>query len=160
MLNFLNIILIAGVLVSAPLYPKYEVFSVKTLEIWLLKNFQYEAEKGDYWKTPEEMVKDKVGDCEDFAFLNKKILNDFGFESQVYHIYGRTKINNKTSEYSHAICVFESNGKFYYFSNQYFIKKSFDSVKELVEYDCNYWFWYAKLDINKIHQPFDKVWNK
>jgi hypothetical protein len=159
MINFLNILLIAGVLVSAPLYPKSEVYSLQTLEIWLKANIHYQAEKGDYWKTPEETVRDKGGDCEDMAFLNQRILIDLGYKAEAYWIVGYDNFTGKLRPYSHAICIFQDKGKFYYFSNQYYINHPFNTLDDLVTYDCSDWTWYSKIDLDHSRQALHKKWN-
>lgn len=37
--------------------------------------FQYQAERDDYWKSPDEFLRDKGGDCEDFAIFKFFALN-------------------------------------------------------------------------------------
>lgn len=61
--SILNL-LVAGVLVSAPLYPNW-IKNPIDLSVWLNDNFTYQAdEEGkDYWKKPKETVRDKGGDC-------------------------------------------------------------------------------------------------
>jgi len=55
-----------------------ELNSISEIKKYLYYNFEYEDEKIDYWKTPEEFYNDNLyGDCEDvsimFAYLLDKI---------------------------------------------------------------------------------------
>lgn len=103
---------IIGVLVSAPLYPSY-IKTPQDLGKWISNSFTYQKEEVDYWKTPEETVKDKGGDCEDFAILAKKILKDLGYEPHLVVL--------RTTLKAHAICVFkEKNGTWSAFDNTYY----------------------------------------
>ena len=131
---FQNIVL-AGVLISAPLYPYY-VQCPTTLGNWLKDNFTYQAEeKGkDYWKSPQETVKDKGGDCEDFGLLVQKILKDFGYKTYLIVMYNDTKTG-------HAICVFqEYDGTYSFFDNQYYYNVEKETMQDIFD------IYYKKFD--------------
>lgn len=140
MLNkiFKNFIL-AGVLVSAPLYPA----SIKTptdLSQWMIKSFVYQDEEIDYWKTPEETIKDKSGDCEDFAILSKKVLKDLGHKAYVIVL-----VNKDKSKFSHAVCLFQEKNKTYsVIDNQYYYSFKYKNWKKL---------------LNKIYSQYKEVYN-
>jgi hypothetical protein len=44
----------------------------------ILLDFEYESEKGDYWKTSCEAALDRKGDCEDFAALALRVVGGYG----------------------------------------------------------------------------------
>lgn len=156
--KFLNVFIMAGVLVSAPLYPKDIINSPDTLERWLITNFDYKMETGDNWKTPEQTVLDKGGDCEDFAFLVEAILKDLGYEAKPIWIYGKHKKGQITESYSHAICIFKINDKWRYFSNTYYFSKEFDTIKDVVYNDCPQWKWYGDISLLKPNEALNKIW--
>lgn len=112
--------------------------SIKTpesLSQWLIKNITYELENGkeDYWKTPQETIKDKAGDCEDMAILTRYILKKKGYK--VYII----AIEYKDKSSAHAIAVIKHNDKTYsYFDNQFYISKRFNNITELLNYHSAY----------------------
>lgn len=134
---FLNIF-IAGILISAPLYPNW-INNPEFLSIWLKSNFTYQAEEGeDYWKKPYETIRDKTADCEDFAFLVNKILSDLGYKTKVIAVY--FKINKKPT--GHAICLIKENNKYTFFSNQYYFSKEFDNIYTLLENNYPSWYGY------------------
>ena len=100
------------VLVSAPLYPS----TLKTSQDvgdWLKNNFTYQSEEVDYWKTPEETVKDKAGDCEDYAILSEFVLKDLGYDAWFIVMNPRIK-----GEGGHAITIIrEKDMTFSFISN-------------------------------------------
>lgn len=150
---------IAGVLVSTPvlIYPKDIVKCPDTLSVWLRHTISYigEEENVDEWKTPQETLKDKGGDCEDLSFLNQAILKDLGYDAKVLWIYGRTydtkgeKIQDIS--YSHAICIFKTaDGKYQHMNNLYFIPRKFDTIEQVVAYCCRRWTWFREIKLPNI----------
>lgn len=124
--KFIVNLAVAGILISAPLYPNW-IKTPRDLSTWLVNNFTYQAEEEgeDYWKKPEETVSDKTADCEDFSFLVDKILTDLNYKTKVIAIYFEKS--------AHAICIIEENNQYSFFSNQYYYARKHNSIKELVE---------------------------
>ena len=54
----------------------------------------------DHWQSPEEFLKRKAGDCEDYALLAQAILRLNGIEAYVVSLFGR-------EGYAHTVCVFK-----------------------------------------------------
>ncbi len=108
-----------GVLVSRPvesdqkivdIVSQNKIHTIEDYAVWLEKNMTYQADHGkDQWLTPQEFLKIKRGDCEDFAFLNAQVLSVVGFSAHI--------ITLSSAQNAHAICAFEHNGKFYWFDN-------------------------------------------
>jgi len=139
MTNIFKNIVLSGVLISIPLQP-YWVVCPKTLSEWYKKEFSYQAEESgqDYWKKPEETIKDKTFDCEDITILSQYILKDLRYESYIIVMY------NKKS--GHAICIFkDKDGLYGFFENQYYnehLKES--SIKDILKkYYSNYNIFYT-----------------
>ena len=90
--------------------------SIKTPEAlagWLSSNLRYEFAMGDDWQTPEEIVKLKKGDCDDFAVLAKAILKELGIKSDV------VVLRFKGLSVAHAVCVWkDANGNISFISNR------------------------------------------
>jgi len=110
----------SGVLVSPKkvLYPK-TIKTPQDIEDWFFKEgFTYQHDINNEIKLPKETVKDKGGDCEDFAILVSKILKDIGYKNYKVAIYW----DAKDGEHGHAICIFQENGKWNYFSNQIYYR--------------------------------------
>jgi len=155
--KFLINLAVAGVLVSAPLYPIDLVKCPDTLSLWLRFTVAYISEntsneEADYWKTPKETLKDKGGDCEDLSFLTKAILEDMGYEAKVLWLYGRKSEVKKGKiqdvSYSHAICIFKTkDGKYQHMNNLYFISKKFDTIEQIVAYCCKRWTWWREIEL-------------
>ena len=109
-----------GVLVSRPvqldqnivtIVTQNRIRSIEDYAAWLDRTMTYQAEgkMQDQWLTPQEFLKAKRGDCEDFAFLNSLVLRVLGYKPHV--------VTLKSSRNAHAICAFEYRGKFYWFDN-------------------------------------------
>lgn len=92
--------------------------SPRTLSRWMIANLQYQDEEIDYWKTPEETLFDKGGDCEDFAILSMTILRDLGYEAHFVALLPREE-----GKAGHAICIFKYKGQDRYgvIDNQYLL---------------------------------------
>lgn len=145
MKKYLNALMIATVLVSAPLQPKW-VNSPSKLSLWLMTNFTYQKEKFkfiDYWKRPEETLRDKGGDCEDFAFLVDRILSDLGYDTEVR---GFCREDKKAC---HAICLIKQNEKYTFFSNKYYLSQEHDSIEKLLTNNYPTWEYHRRIYQNK-----------
>ena len=77
---------------------------------WLESNIWYHLEQTDCWQAPERTFKTKKGDCEDFVILGKYILDKQGYKTWFVIIIPYEKR-------AHAVCVYESKGKFYVMDN-------------------------------------------
>jgi hypothetical protein len=102
-----NIAYASGVLVSKKeLYPSY-IKTPQDIENWLIsEGFRYEKDKTrrDEWKTPERLIKEKAGDCEDYARLTFNILEDLGYENvMLIAIYFK--------DGGHGICWFKEKDR-------------------------------------------------
>jgi hypothetical protein len=147
-------LLLATVLINTPLVPP-TVKDVQSLSDYMRKEFTYKAEpKGeDYWQTPEETTKLKSFDCEDASFFSEKILKSLGYQDvQAIAIYGK----QNGEKYFHAITIFKTkNGKYQYFSNMFYSYfRDFESVTEIINFECPLWAWYGKIE--RPHKFVDK----
>lgn len=75
--------------------------------IW--KNFSVESDRrqfgeNEHWQSPEELLRTRKGDCEDFALFAAEVLKANGISSFLVNIYGR--------KFAHTICIFKENGKY------------------------------------------------
>lgn len=100
-------------IIPTKIYPSY-IKTPQDINDWLMKEgFKYISDKtrGDEWKTPEHTIKDKGGDCEDFAILAENILENLGYDNvMVIAIYGEGL--------AHGICWFqEKDGTWGFFSS-------------------------------------------
>jgi len=145
-------LLLASVLISMPLVPP-QVKDAQSLSDYMRAEFTYKAEpKGeDYWQTAEETAKLKTFDCEDASFFSEKVLTQLGYEAYSIAIY--SKQNGEI--YFHSICVVQVNGKWEYFSNGYYSYfKSFESINEIISFECPTWKWYSRIELP--HKFVDK----
>ena len=118
---------LAGILISTPVYPS-SISTPRDLSNWLIKNFKYEFDKNDYWKSPRETIRDKRADCEDFAILSKYILGKKGYK--VYLI----AITYKNFDRGHAIAVIKNKDNTYSFmSNRYYFPTKYKTIRELLD---------------------------
>ncbi len=81
------------------------------LQHWIRNYFTYRSDLIDYSKHPLMFLKDRVGDCDDFASFCELLLPKLGY-SNVYIV---TVMNSKCS--GHAVCIAQKNGVVYGFSN-------------------------------------------
>lgn len=94
---------------------------------WVFFNITYVSDKIDYAQSPEETLKLKQGDCEDFAILNQAVLKHFGIQSGFWGVYSNRKSG-------HAIIVFWENGQLSYTSNEMKVETGTTSIEELTEH--------------------------
>ncbi len=81
---------------------------------WLSEHIAYQADNGSReWADPQTTVARGYGDCKDFALLTQQALRTLGYEAQIYSV-------TFSSQDKHAICVFQINGQYAFFSNNEF----------------------------------------
>jgi len=56
--------------------------------------------EADHWQSPEEFLKRKAGDCEDYALLAQALLRRNGIEAYILSLFGQ-------EGYAHTVCVFK-----------------------------------------------------
>jgi hypothetical protein len=145
MKNTMVLLLTAAVLISVPLAPSW-VRCPESIEKWFIEErFTYQEEPWwqDYWKKPHETVKDKGGDCEDFAFLVDKILSDVGYETKVIAMYYRKR------RVGHAIAVIKIGNKYTWFCNMYYGRLKYDTIRDLLNDNYPDWGHYYEITIPK-----------
>ena len=137
-------LLLATVLISTPLVPPI-VKDAQSLYEYERANFTYQTESKDRlsWNSPAETVKNKGGNCADFALYNEAVLKQLGYETQAMAIYG--KQNGEV--FFHAITVVKmENGKYKYFSNQFFsYYRDFEMIEDVINFECPEWKWYSDI---------------
>jgi len=105
--------------------------NIRTLDdyiSWLEKNIKYKKDKGqDEWAGPQETLRKKYGDCEDFAFLNAAFLRVAGFQPKVLGVMRRLGGN-------HAICAFKENGYYSWIDNNQLERTQAESILQFAEY--------------------------
>ena len=124
--KFLTVTYLAGVLISAPLLS--DIRTPEQLSSWMQNNLVYQQEGlSDNWKTPQQTIKDKGGDCEDFAILARAVLSDLRIESQLIYI------RYSLFESRHVICIYKtSEGTYTVFDNQYLYNTPYKNRREIL----------------------------
>jgi hypothetical protein len=89
----------------------------------------------DEWKTPMKFIEDGGGDCEDFALMVKRLLEDKGYELRVYILS-----TSEDVEPPHCIIAYKKGKDIGYFSNRKrFPLKDFDIDKVCKQYRYKTW---------------------
>jgi len=105
---------------------KEQFVDAKEYSEWLLKNITYKSDIHTIfkssWAAPKETLQRGYGDCEDFAFLNKEVLNHMGYYSIAIGMIIKSD--------SHAICIFLEEDKFAIFDNNILIITNYTDPDE------------------------------
>lgn len=86
-----------------------ELRTPEQIALYMWRHFAFEADqrqfgRHDHWQSPEELLANQKGDCEDFALFAHSLLKRNGFSSLLLSIYGK--------RFAHTVCVFKENGKY------------------------------------------------
>ncbi|MEW6101403.1 MAG: transglutaminase-like domain-containing protein [Candidatus Omnitrophota bacterium] len=103
------------------------------LSLWLLNEFEYVREIKDSWQKAPELLASRKGDCEDFAILSQELLKAMGIKSHILII------KFKGLNQSHAVCIWEQNGRFSFISNQRLIQTDKTSLIDVIEAHYSDW---------------------
>ena len=121
-----------GVWVSRPLpldehlvsfFNQNNIQTIEDYARWLQTNITYQKDPVDQWAQPEETLKKKYGDCEDYALLNAEVLKVFGYKPRIFILAHRGG--------NHAVCAFEKDGYFLWFDNNHLKESTAQDLKEL-----------------------------
>ena len=105
------------------------ISSVEEYSQWLKENIQYRQDEGaDSWAAAEVTLERRYGDCEDFAFLNAAVMRIFGYKPKVLGVVGGLAVP------SHAVCVFEKDGEYFWFDNATLKDTYVSSLEEVSGY--------------------------
>ncbi len=124
-----------GVLVSRPKPLDKEIArivesnnfeSLEAYSQWLGENVHYRKDESrDVWADPQETLKKRGGDCEDFAFLNFEVLKVLGYQPRFFALVREGE--------AHAICVFKKDGFYMWFDNATLKKTDARDLREFAE---------------------------
>ena len=103
---------------------------------FMWRNFSYEKDrrqfgKEDYWQSPQELLQNKKGDCEDFASFAHGMLKLNGISSYVMNIYGK--------RYAHTVCVFKMDGKYHVIDGHDLKSYKSENLKDLISHVYPFW---------------------
>ena len=89
----------------------------------------------DYWQAPEEFLRRREGDCEDYALLAQAVLERQGMEALVLSVYG--------PGYAHTVCLFREGGYYNIFNQDKVIRCRAASLEEAASVLYPRWSWGA-----------------
>ena len=97
---------------------------------WLDSHFTYEKHAGaDVWGLPQETLNRRKGDCKDLSLLNTAFLRVLGYQPRIFAMARLTD--------SHAICVFEKEGRYFWFDNTELKETPASTLEEFKTYIYN-----------------------
>jgi hypothetical protein len=61
--------------------------------VWCSKNITYksDAERNDYWQTPQQTYDKRTGDCDDFCLMFVQLAHELGYEPELIGIKIKTR---------------------------------------------------------------------
>lgn len=82
----------------------YKINKINTI----INKYRYVSDEriygvSDYWATPEEFLKNRGGDCEDFAITKAVLLKELGVNSEISFGYSKSQ--------KHLVLLVNINGK-------------------------------------------------
>lgn len=107
--------------------------SPEELNEWMIKNIKYEGPY-DKIRSPENLLKNKKGQCHEQALFAYKYLSKIGYKPKYWFLYNV----DKDGKYidgdgaTHAFVTYENNGKVYWFETAF---KKFSGIHEFNNYD-------------------------
>ncbi len=116
------------------------------LYIWRYFDFEHDRSqfgKEEYWQTAEEILRNRKGDCEDFALFAHEIMKQNGISSFVISLYGSKP---------HAICIFKKNGLYGAVNGGDYIAPEFKDLCSLLSYIDPFWNKAAITEIDENHR--------
>lgn len=115
---------------NTDVYDTSVVYSPETLEKWLIYNTVYQKDKDGYCKSAKETIRDKGGDCEDYAILAESVLKRLGYkEGYILAII----FYENGERLGHAIYVFKDNdGTYSWFTTTHYYKTNYTNLWQII----------------------------
>lgn len=152
-----------GVLVSRPkplhqdivnLLARNKIQSLEDYTGWLKTNIRYENDgRTDIWSPPQETLRAKVGDCEDYALLNATVMEVLGYQP---HFLALVKKGHR----AHAICTIKHNGYLLWFDNAKLIKTQLTSLDQFAKDISTQYDYTALLEFDLKTKKWDVLYDK
>ena len=100
---------------------------------WILNQ---NLKKQDYWQNPEEFLRRKAGDCEDYALFAQYVLEKLGFDSFVVSFYA-------PDGFAHTVTVYKDAEKFNVINEDRLYKYRSKTIEEALSRIHPTWTWGA-----------------
>jgi predicted transglutaminase-like cysteine proteinase len=103
--------------------------SIDSYAKWLKREIKYvnDSKNVDQWANAYETLEKKSGDCEDLAFLTKKVLTDLGYKVKVLAVA-------RTDQDTHAFSLVDLNGRIAIFDNTDLVYTKAKTFGEITQY--------------------------
>lgn len=110
--------------------------SPESIARYMWRHFAFEDDQRqfgekEYWQTPEELLLNEKGDCEDFALFAQTMLKAAGIPAFVLNVYG--------DGYAHTVCVFKENGVYHVLDGSDLKRMNAKNIEEVSEKLHPYW---------------------
>ena len=114
----------------------HQLQTPETITRFMWKYFRVESDQRqfgteEYWQSPEELLRNRQGDCEDFAIFAHQILKSHGWNSFLMNIYG--------GRFPHTVCVFKENGTYHVIDGTDLIRTKTTDLKALISEIDPFW---------------------
>jgi len=91
------------------------------LSAWLRRNIRYVTDKEkhgvkDHWQTAGETLRDRTGDCDDFAILARAVLRLQGYNAKLLSVTQWVGYRRDLKK-SHMVCAVEIEGVYWHIGN-------------------------------------------
>jgi hypothetical protein len=128
-----------------PFLPEDEQKTIEDCSQWCSNNIKYKNDKlqfrvEDYWQTPDEVRKNKSGDCEDFCCLFLDMLDKRNYKDKCMYLI------EKNDGRGHMLS--EVNGEIYDIT-----EGAIDKYESIYKYKCK---WYIKLSFSEYIKMAEK----
>ena len=138
----------------ADLIANNHIQSLEDYAQWLKNNIRYQNDgRTDTWTSPQETLRKKFGDCEDYAFLTATVMEVLGYKPHFLALV-------KNGRRAHAICTFEYNGHFLWFDNAQLKKTTVTSLEQLAKNLSEQYNYSALIELNLRTKNWNLVYKK
>jgi hypothetical protein len=97
--------------------------------LWVyLRPISYEYDDEGFWKSPQQVIKDQGGDCEDYATLVYEVLKGNGYDVQLYLLGNKGTVE-------HCVCYFKKGNDVGIFSNNALYLMDIEKYAKSEKYD-------------------------
>lgn len=166
--------LFEGLIQESASFEELNISSPKELLDWMKENITYELANDEYGaendpptKTAEEVLATGTGHCAEQSYLEKKVLDELGYETQLIFV----KENNSKNDYgadgnAHVFLTYQDNEKYFWFEHSMEHMRGihkYDSEEELLQDVAKNWWRYDEnsdiLEVRFIPEPITGVDN-
>jgi predicted transglutaminase-like cysteine proteinase len=129
------------------------IASLEDYARWLKNNMLFQSqEQDDLWPKPEDILKRKSGDCEDYAILTSSVVQVLGYEPQIMAFIRPGG--------AHAVCAFKVDGYYVWLDNDEVKMTNARTLNEFSQHIAAHYKYNQVMEFDLVNKKWELVYRQ